>query len=85
MKNLGFVSVSMSFSSSLQAWPETCTSAIRSYITFAPCWYSWFITLPTLFSLPGMDEAEIITISPLPTFTLWEELAILNRPLMGSP
>lgn len=39
----------------------------------------------TLRSLPGMLDAEMITISPLPTLSRWEALAMRNRPLMGSP
>lgn len=63
MKNFGFKSVCISLSSSWQAWPDTCTSANDSYITLVPISISLFITLNTVFSLPGIGDAETTTVS----------------------
>ena len=86
MKYLGFVSAKISFNSSRQACPETCTSANVLYITDAPILKSSLITFATDFSFPGIGVADIITKSFLVISTfLWSENAILVSALIGSP
>lgn len=43
------------------------------------------MTLEIVRSLPGIAEALMMTMSPLPMTSLWEEEAMRARPLMGSP
>ena len=86
MKNLGRVSAWMIFSSSWQAWPDTCSISALSYTTSAPLRNSSLITRPTVTSLPGMALAEMMTLSPGPMSTcLWVENAMRYRALISSP
>ena len=60
IKYLGFTNVWINFNSSLYACPDTCISSKSSYITSTPFLYSWFITLDTNLSFPGIGDADII-------------------------
>ena len=76
----------MNFSSSCDAWPETCTVALPSCTTSAPAWYSELITRVTLVSLPGIACAEITTTSSSLIFThLCSCAAMSDSALIGSP
>ena len=55
-------------------------------MTFTPLRNSSLMTRPTVTSLPGMAEAEMMTLSPAPSSTcLWVEKAMRYRALISSP
>ena len=60
IKYFGLANANISFCSSWQAWPETCTSSNALYTTSAPICIKSSITLDTNFSLPGIGVADII-------------------------
>ena len=61
MKNFGRTSAWMIFSSSWQAWPETCSVPALSLKTSAFFRYSSLMMVFREFSLPGIAEAEMMT------------------------
>ena len=61
IKNFGLVKAITNFCSSWQACPDTWTSSNAEYTTSAPICISESTTFDTLFSLPGIGFAEIIT------------------------
>ena len=76
----------MNFSSSCDAWPETCTGDVRSCTTSAPARCSESITRDTFDSLPGIACALITTTSSGEIFTcLCSCAAISDSALIGSP
>ncbi len=76
----------MNFSSSCDAWPETCTGELRSCTTSAPARCSASITRDTFDSLPGIACALITTTSSSETFTcLCSCAAMSDSALIGSP
>ena len=86
MKKRGLVRAWMIFSSSWQAWPDTCSMSALSYTTSAPLRNSSLMTRPTVTSLPGMAEAEMMTLSWGPmSICLWVEKAMRYRALISSP
>ena len=59
--------------------------ALPLWTTFAPQRVSPLITPEMAFSLPGITELAISTVSPSPTRILWSRLAIRDSAAIGSP
>ena len=86
MKAFGFTRVSMIFSSSAPAWPDTCTLPRLLSYTSAPILARELMTRVTAFSLPGTGVAEMMTVSPSSiSMVLCSPLAMRPRALKGSP
>ena len=64
MKNFGWTRESMVFRSSWDPWPETWTRVLWLVTTCAPRRMRLSMVRPTLFSLPGIGDAEMMTVSP---------------------
>ena len=76
----------MNFSSSCDAWPDTCTGDVRSCTTSAPARCIESMTRDTFDSLPGIACALMTTTSSGDTFTyLCSCAAISDSALIGSP
>ena len=76
----------MSFSSSWEPWPETCTRVWLRSKTLQPILESELMMAWTLFSLPGTGVAEMMTVSSgVMVSVLCPPAAMRARAESGSP